>query len=144
MVSSRPYLWLLVGLSAVPFLLVTFYKGDILSFHLQSLNNYQLPPSTSSPLVWQSHASALACVLPRHCCSLGIEAASLAAEQFLCKAICPTIDSVSGAVYLSFDCAHFFLPWEQWWLIDSDTRLWNCSSGFEFSNLPSLQWTASP
>ncbi len=32
--------------------------------------------------------------------------------------------------------------WEQWWLICSDTRLWNL--GFESSNLPSLQWTASP
>jgi hypothetical protein len=33
---------------------------------------------------------------------------------------------------------------EQWWLIGSDTRLRNCSPGFESSNLPSLQWTASP
>jgi hypothetical protein len=33
---------------------------------------------------------------------------------------------------------------EQWWLIASDTRLWNCSPGFESNNFPSLQWTASP
>ncbi len=32
--------------------------------------------------------------------------------------------------------------WEQWWLIGSDTRLWNCSPRFKSINLPSLQWTA--
>jgi hypothetical protein len=40
---------------------------------------------------------------------------------------------------------------EQWWLMESSSGSLvatpdceNCSPGFESSNLPSLQWTASP
>jgi hypothetical protein len=33
---------------------------------------------------------------------------------------------------------------ELWLLIGSDTRLCNCSPGFKSSNLPRLQWIASP
>ncbi len=44
-------------------------------------------------------------------------------------------------VKYSYFLENISLMYEQWQLIGNNTRLWNCSPGYESSKLPSLQWT---